>query len=223
MGAAPVTAESEKTAAAVGTTKKGLATRDRIITGAREALERDGMASLTTRKIAASANVRLATLHYYFDSKESLLLAVLEDVIGDMSVSYEAASLARDPDTAIAGLLRLIWSYITKTRERQIAQYELTIHALRNANAQWLAERQYNAYIDFYSRFVPSDPDLPEEDRTRISKSLARFILIGIDGLILQVFALDDEEVSRESVEALILAAQNYFRHLCRTTRSKGR
>lgn len=220
MAGDPASAGRRKASPAIGITKKGLATRDRIIIGAREALEKDGMESLTTRKIAASANVRLATLHYYFDSKESILLAVLEDVIGDMSVNYEAASLAKDPDTAIAELLRLIWSYITKTRERQIAQYELTIYALRTQNAHWLAERQYNAYIDFYSRFVPNDPDMPEDERARISKSLARFILIGIDGLILQIFALDDDEISRESVEALILAAQNYFRHLCRSVRA---
>lgn len=206
---------SKAEAAAARMTKKGLATRDRIINGAREALERGGIEALTTRKIAASANVRLATLHYYFDSKESILLAVLEDMIGDMSVSYEAASLASDPDACIAELLRLIWSYIRQTRERQIAQYELTIYALRTNNAEWLAERQYNAYIDFYSRFVPKDPGLSEEERARISKSLARFILIGIDGLILQTFALDDEEIARESVEALIFASQNYFKHLC--------
>ena len=40
-------------------------------------------------------------------------------------------------------------------------------------------------------------------------------LLIGIDGLILQAFALDDEEISDQSVEALILASQTYFRHLC--------
>lgn len=215
MSEGRVLAESEKATPTVGTTKKGLATRDRIITGAREALERDGMDSLTTRKIAASADVRLATLHYYFDSKESILLAVLEDVIGDMCVSYEAAALAKDPDACIAELLRLIWSYIKKTRERQIAQFELTIYALRTKNAQWLAELQYNAYIDFYSRFVPTMPGVSEEEKKRVSKSLARFILIGIDGLILQAFALGDEEISDQSVEALILASQTYFRHLC--------
>ena len=57
---------------------------------------------------------------------------------------------------------------------------------------QWLAELQYNAYIDFYSRFVPTVPGVSEEEKKRVSKSLARFILIGIDGLILQAFALDD-------------------------------
>ena len=196
MNPDPASTVSERASPTVPTTKKGLATRDRIIAGARDALEKDGIESLTTRKIAASADVRLATLHYYFDSKESILLAVLEDMIGDMSVSYEAAALARDPDACIAELLRLIWFYIRKTRERQIAQYELTIYALRTNNAQWLAERQYKAYIDFYSRFVPDVPGLSEDERTRISKSLARFILIGIDGLILQAFALDDDEIS---------------------------
>ncbi len=73
-----------------GATRKGLETRVRIIKGAREALEDGGMEALTTRRIAASAGVKLATLHYYFDSKESLLLAVLEDLIADMDSAYRA-------------------------------------------------------------------------------------------------------------------------------------
>lgn len=198
----------------VGTTKKGVETRARIIRGAREALESGGIDALTTRKIAASAGVRLATLHYYFDSKESIMLAVLEDMINEMAVSYETAPLGKDPDERIAELLHLVWFYIGQTRNRQIAQFELTLYALRTKGSEWLAARQYGAYIDFYSRLVLDEPDLPEEERERIARSLARFILIGIDGLILQTFALHDEDVARESVEALIFSAQQYLKKL---------
>ncbi|MHB0952382.1 MAG: TetR/AcrR family transcriptional regulator [Allorhizobium sp.] len=197
-----------------GATKKGIETRARIIRGAREALENDGIEALTTRKIAASANVRLATLHYYFDSKETILLAVLEGMIADMATSYHTAPLAADPEDRIAELLRLIWYYIGETRNRQIAQIELTLYALRTKGAEWLAERQYGAYIDFYSQMILNDPAMSREERERIGKAVARFMLIGIDGLILQTFALHDEEVAKESVEALIVATRDYLRRL---------
>lgn len=198
-----------------GATKKGVETRARIIRGAREALENDGIDAMTTRKIAASANVRLATLHYYFDSKETILLAVLEDMIADMASSYHPARpFADDPQQRIAALIRLIWHYIGETRNRQIAQIELTLYALRTKGSEWLAERQYHAYIDFYSRLILDDADVPPTERERIGKAIARFILIGIDGLILQNFALHDEDLARESVEALIVATQDYLRRL---------
>ncbi|MCO6187727.1 TetR/AcrR family transcriptional regulator [Rhizobium sp. L1K21] len=205
---------ARETTPAVGNTKKGLETRARVIRGAREALENEGIEALTTRKIAASANVRLATLHYYFDSKEAILLAVLEDMIADMAISYENAPLASDPDERIAELFQLIWHYIGKTRNRQIAQFELTLYALRTRGSEWLAERQYGEYISFYSQFVIDDPGLSEPERTRITTALARFILIGIDGLILQTFSLNDDEIAEESVEALIMATQAYLKRL---------
>lgn len=198
-----------------GGTRKGLETRARIIKGAREALENDGIEAVTTRKIASSAKVRLATLHYYFDSKESLLLAVLQDMIDDMASAYlPAVPFSKDPEDRIAALIRLIWHYIGETRDRQLAQIELTLYALRTRGAEWLAERQYRAYIDFYGGLIFDDPDVSEETRKRIGAAVARFILIGIDGLILQSFALQDHKVANESVETLIVATRDYLARL---------
>lgn len=200
-----------------GGTRKGVETRARIIRGAREALESGGIDALTTRKIAANANVRLATLHYYFDSKEAILLAVLDEMISDMASRYHTAPLIGTPEERIATLLRLIWYYVGETRDRQLAQIELTLYALRTKGSEWLAQRQYAAYIDFYSQFILDDPRLPEAERRRISRAIARFMLIGIDGLILQNFALHDEELAKESVEALVVATQDYLRRLYRS------
>ncbi|MCM2400655.1 TetR/AcrR family transcriptional regulator [Rhizobium sp. S153] len=197
-----------------GATKKGIETRARIIRGAIEAVESEGMESLTTRKIAARAGVQLATLHYYFDSKESLMLAVLEDLVSDMSMRYTSSVNSADMDDRIAQLIRLIWRYIGENPNREISQIELTIYALRTKGSEWLAAKQYNTYIDFYSQFVFRDSDIPEPERTRIANAVTRFMLIGIDGLILQNFALGDTAVASESVEALIFTTQAYLKKL---------
>lgn len=196
-----------------GATRKGLETRVRIIKGAREALEDGGMEALTTRRIAASAGVKLATLHYYFDSKESLLLAVLEDLIADMDAAYRAdVDLPSAPEDRVEALIRASWRYIQRTRNKQIAQTELTLYALRTKGSEWLAARQYNAYIDFYGHLVFEDDS--DEELRRIGRAVGRQMLIGIDGIILQSYALQDLTASNDDIEALIIAMRGYLRRL---------
>lgn len=204
-----------------GATPKGLETRVRIIKGAREALEEGGMEALTTRRIAASAGVKLATLHYYFDSKESLLLAVLEDLIAEMDEAYrQDVALPKAPEDRVEALIRASWRYIQRTRGKQIAQTELTLYALRTKGSEWLAARQYNAYIDFYGHLVFEDDS--DDELRRIGRAVARQMLIGIDGIILQSYALEDLSASNEDIEALIIAMRGYLRRLL-AEHAKGR
>ena len=53
------------------------ATRTTILASARAVLLRDGYARLSTRSVAAAANVPLSQIHYHFGSKQQLILAVL--------------------------------------------------------------------------------------------------------------------------------------------------
>jgi AcrR family transcriptional regulator len=52
-------------------------TRARILAAARDCLLADGYASLSTRRVAEAADVPLSQIHYYFGSKQELILAVL--------------------------------------------------------------------------------------------------------------------------------------------------
>jgi AcrR family transcriptional regulator len=54
-------------------------TRQRILEAARACLLADGYASLSTRRVAEAADVPLSQIHYYFGSKQELILAVLAD------------------------------------------------------------------------------------------------------------------------------------------------
>ena len=47
-----------------------------------------GVIGATTRKIAAESGVRLATLHYHFESKSALLLAVFEALIDETILAF---------------------------------------------------------------------------------------------------------------------------------------
>ena len=84
------------------------ATRERILSAARAVLNRDGAAELSTRSVAAEAGVHLSLIHYYFESREGLLLAVLErinqELLDRQRVMYasEDLSLAEKWRQAIA-------------------------------------------------------------------------------------------------------------------------
>lgn len=59
-------------------------TKEQILRAARTVLQRDGAGNLTIRSVATEAGVNLALIHYHFHSRDGLLLAVLEDLNGDL-------------------------------------------------------------------------------------------------------------------------------------------
>ncbi len=60
-------------------TDVGAVTRTAILDAARRRLLADGHRGLSTRKVAEAAEVPLSQLHYYFGSKQGLLLALLAE------------------------------------------------------------------------------------------------------------------------------------------------
>jgi AcrR family transcriptional regulator len=192
-------------------------TRAQIIQGALQALEKTGVIGTTTRRIAAEANVQLATLHYHFESKSALLVAVLEVLIEDIAkrLREERPGPELDLDERIEDLIRGTWRSIMRTRSRQIVQYELTLYALREGE-QWFAEQQYEAYLRLYKDNLVSSQQGEQSLSGADYASLARFILAGIDGLILQELARPNRTRSNQAVEALIFGAKQYSQELLR-------
>ena len=63
---------------------EGHSTRDLLLSAARTVLNRDGASGLSTRTVASEAGVNLSLIHYYFGSRDGLLLAVLDSVNRDL-------------------------------------------------------------------------------------------------------------------------------------------
>lgn len=76
------------------TSERSAETRQRILDSAAREFAANGLAGGRTEAIAAAAGVNKALLYYYFDSKEKLYMAALEDIA------------ARVRDTSMAMLLR---------------------------------------------------------------------------------------------------------------------
>src|SRR6266496_4316084 len=60
--------------------REAAAPRERLLRSARAVLNREGASGRSTRSVATEAGVHLSLIHYYFESREGLLLAVLERI-----------------------------------------------------------------------------------------------------------------------------------------------
>jgi len=193
---------------------KGDRTRAQIIEGAIRCLAETGVIGATTRKIATESGVQLATLHYHFDSKSAILLAVLESLINEMTLSLRGqVKSGADLDECIDQVVRAGWRVLMQARALQVVQYELTLYAFREG-ANWLAERQYDAYVQLYLDFLRSVPETEIVLSLDDCRAIARFMLAGIDGLLLQELAKPNRARSKRGIEALIGATQQYARAL---------
>lgn len=181
--------------------------RARILGAAIAVLARDGMAETTTRKIAAEAEVNQAMLRYYFGSKDELLFAVLQEMMRQTSKIVQQA-LPRGSslcETLRDGLIGF-WEQFEAHPELQVMQYELTLYALRNPASAWLAQQQYDGYCAVVEELLEAGFREAGETSALPFVELARFIVAGLDGLILQFISKRDSVRARRDLENLVAA-----------------
>ena len=69
--------------------KVSIETRSKIIEAALRIIAQEGFQSVTTRKIAAQADVNIALLHYHFGSKENIINEALSKLTGEYVELFE--------------------------------------------------------------------------------------------------------------------------------------
>jgi AcrR family transcriptional regulator len=183
------------------------ARRSEIIEATIQVLARDGIAETTTRKIAAQARVNQATLRYYFGSKDDLLFAVLQEMMRQTnelvrSVATTEGSLRE----AIVASLKAFWSQVETSPDLQIMQYELTLYALRHPDSAWLAKQQYDGYCSVVETLFQDTAVRAGQTCALSFADLARFVIGGLDGLILQFISDRDPVRARYDLDHLIAA-----------------
>ncbi len=179
--------------------------RTRILDAAIAVLARDGIAETTTRKIAAEAGVNQAMLRYYFGSKDDLLFAVLQEMMRQTREIVQQATLrGQDLRAMLLSGLLAFWQHFESRPELQILQYELTLYALRNPASVWLARQQYHGYCAVVEAlFAQGFATTGQESAVPLSE-LARFVVAGIDGLILQFISSPDRARARRDLSNLV-------------------
>ena len=176
-----------------------------LVEAARRVLIRDGVGRLTMRAVAAEAGVLLGTVTYVFPSKEMLLRAVIEDVTAEIAeVLKSSVDTGRGLEHAIRHGLEHFWSTLVEDQEGlQIIQYELTIYALRTAGLESLARWQYERYARIVAAWCQEAASNAGETCAVPFDTLARVLVAGMDGLILQFVCDPDVTRAREDLQAV--------------------
>jgi AcrR family transcriptional regulator len=176
-----------------------------LVAAARRVLIRDGVGRLTMRAVAAEAGVLLGTVTYVFPSKEMLLRAVIEDVTAEIAeVLRSSADTGRGLEHAIRQGLEQFWAMLVEGQEGlQIIQYELTIYALRTAGLESLARWQYERYARIVAAWCQEAASNAGETCAVPFDTLARVLVAGMDGLILQFVCDPDVTRAREDLQAV--------------------
>ena len=102
------------------TTKKEIVTAFRtreILAAARQILEQRGPEAMTMEEIAAAAGVAKGTLYLYFQSKDDLILALInqvgENIIQDMEASLQAPGT---PPEKLMRVVSVLLEYLNRER-----------------------------------------------------------------------------------------------------------
>jgi AcrR family transcriptional regulator len=83
--------------------------RQELVASAYQQIAQHGFEGLRTRDIAAAAGVNVATLHYYFPTKEALIGDVLKHAMGRFRTAMPGAGTPADQlRTHFAGIRRLV-------------------------------------------------------------------------------------------------------------------
>lgn len=185
--------------------------RAEILAAATQVLAREGLAQATTRRIAAEAGINQATLLYYMGSKDDLLLAALREMMAQTRAivqgSLAVSATGSDPFSALRQALAAFWAHVESAPELQVMQYELTLYALRHPASAWLAREQYAGYVAVVEALLREAFTAASMTCGLPFDALARFLVGGMDGLILQFISDRDAGRARRDLETLTAAA----------------
>lgn len=164
--------------------------REQLIEAAVQVIAREGADRATTRKIAEEAKAPLASLHYCFQNKENLLLAVFTQLSGEMPV--EADPLEDEsvsPGQAMEQRLARAMQWTVENPLRVRAMIEVTL---------WAERYDPELSVTFYEGFFKSSEAALRKAGTTLSDeelhSLVRVGMSIVDGLSLQMLTNGDKE-----------------------------
>jgi len=178
--------------------------RQQLIDAAIRVAERDGIAATTTRRIAAEAGARLATVHYCFRSKQELFEGVLTAIIteladaaqGDLRPGVDARTLLNEG-------LRALWLIVEKEPGKQQLTYELTHHALRQPGMQSFARWQYETSYAACAAHLKGIALAAGITWSLPMPVLARMLMTVVDGVVLGWLVDRDSPAALAALDAL--------------------
>lgn len=147
----------------------------------------------------------MGTLSYVFGSKEQLLMAVIQDVTEEIAeVLGESAQTDQGLEQAIRAGIETFWTrLVADERWLQVMQYELVMYSLRTPGLDHLARWQTERYCRIVAAWCQQAANDAGELCAVPFDALARVMVAGVDGIILQFVADPDDARARRDLAML--------------------
>jgi AcrR family transcriptional regulator len=183
-------------------TAHGEAQRQALVRAAYQIIAESGFEGLRTRDVAARAGVNIATLHYYFATKEDLIRGVVE-LLQEEFAAYRAPGQPPleelSPREGLRSELEDVRSQIKTRRDTYIVLFELYMRSLRDPQIREMLrgmDAGWREHLEsLLSAGVRAGEFPPDLDIHTTSAVLIAFS----KGMALQLFS-DPESVPVESV-----------------------
>jgi AcrR family transcriptional regulator len=168
-------------------------------------IDREGIAAVTTRAIAAEARVNLATLHYRFGGKDALLVAALDEVT-DRIIAAFAESQPSDVGAASAVSATVAaLAALTQAQPRlPLVRCELLLYFQRHSAHAPEARAQQQRYLAALAEAYR--PGRAGSGEWLSAEALADLVALTVDGLALSV-VLDPTDQARRARAAVVADA----------------
>jgi AcrR family transcriptional regulator len=154
-------------------------TAQRLLDAAREVLIRDGSAAFSMRNVAQEAQLRLATVQYYFPTRDDLVRAMMRDTESRYRVAYQKslAGVAANPLERFKAILRFNLKDVADPATRRwIIQMWALLNTL-DAQSGTLLDEFYDMDISGLGMYIADlCPDTPAAEIRRRATLLAAML-----------------------------------------------
>lgn len=183
--------------------QKAESRRKEILCAARSCFEQKGFHSTTMAEICARGSISAGALYRYFDSKESIIVAMAEDDHFNATESIQTAVAAIHAGCDILAVLDRLLDDVVKhycNKEHGAMAAELIAEAMRNPK---FAEGANRAYQDLNAHMVmifktAQDAGYIDEDLDLVEA--ASMVMAAVDGLVLRMAFCADIEMETTSL-----------------------
>ena len=117
--------------------------RQELVLAAYREIAEHGFEGLRTREVAAEVGVNIATLHYYFPTKESLIQAVLEHAMGRFRTTLAPHG---SPSDQLRNYLRAVRKLLLEEPELGAVMAELALRSVRDRSTGRIMNAMYDTW-----------------------------------------------------------------------------
>ncbi len=117
--------------------------RQELVLAAYREIAEHGFEGLRTREVAAEVGVNIATLHYYFPTKESLIQAVLDHAMGRFRTTLAPHG---SPSDQLRNYLRAVRKLMLDEPELGAVMAELALRSVRDRSTGRIMNAMYDTW-----------------------------------------------------------------------------